>query len=293
MKGPFFYPRRYPPSREPRAPNFERAIKVPMGWVMDRVSAPLIRWDPADLMTPTIPIVIEGLAPAFAGFRIALVTDLHSGPCVPLSWIEHVASRVTALRPDVVALGGDYVSHSRGDLAGLEGVLAQFRAPEGVVAVMGNHDHWVGVEYVLPVLERSGARVLTNANVLLRRGDAALAIAGVDDFTHGAVRLDDALGAVPPDVPRVVLSHNPDLVEYLHDAPRIDLMLSGHTHNGQLHWPLVGPLSVPSQFGATYLQGLKRRGPTQLYVSAGVGMASVPFRWGNPPELPLITLERA
>jgi len=293
VRGPFFYPRRYPPSREPRYPLFERAVKMPVGWLMDRLAAPFVRWNPAHLVIPRISIPLRGLAPAFAGFGIALVTDLHSGPCVPDWWLEHVAKEVALLQPDLVVLGGDFVSHARSDLAGLDVALARFRAPEGVVAVLGNHDHWVGVEHVLPVLERAGVRVLSNQNLTVRRGGAALAIAGVDDFTHGAVRLDEAFGGLPPDVPRVLLSHNPDLIEYIPDELRVDLMLAGHTHNGQVHWPIVGPLSVPSQFGARYMQGLKRRGTTQLYVSAGVGMASIPFRWGNPPELPLIRLEPA
>jgi len=290
LRGPFLYPKRYPPSREPRPPRFERAVKVPVGWVMDRMSRPFVRWRPADLAQPRVSMSICDLPPVFAGFRIALVTDLHAGPCVPPWWLEHVAGQVAALDPDVIALGGDFVSHARSDLDGLEGVLQQFRARDGVIAVLGNHDHWIGAEHVVPVLERGGARVLMNEHVVIRRGPHALAIAGVDDFSHGAVRLDDALAGIPLDVPRVLLSHNPDLVEYIPQDVRVDVMLSGHTHNGQLHLPLVGPLTVPSQFGATYLHGLKRCRSTQLYVSAGVGMASIPWRWGNPPELPLIEL---
>jgi predicted MPP superfamily phosphohydrolase len=290
MRGPFLYPRRYPPSREPRPPRFERRVKVPIGRVMDRLAAPFVRWRREALLTPEVVLRIPDLAPAFAGFRIALVTDLHNGPCVPDWWLEHVAERAATLAPDLVALGGDYVSHTAADLVGLDRALARFRAPAGVVAVLGNHDHWVGIDLVMPVLERAGVRVLHNGNLCVQRGDATLLIAGVDDFTHGGVRLDEALGGTPQHVPRVLLSHNPDLIEYL-DGQRVDVMLAGHTHNGQMHFPLVGALTVPSQFGAAYLHGLKRRGRTQLYVSAGVGMASIPFRWGNPPELPVIRLE--
>ena len=99
-----------------------------------------------------------------------------------------------------------------------------------------------------------------------------------------------ALAAVPPHVPRILLSHNPDLIEYLPPGLRVDVMLSGHTHNGQAHLPIIGPITAPSQFGRRYLHGLKRVGHTWLYVSAGIGSAWVP-RWGNPPELPVIRLE--
>jgi len=172
-------------------------------------------------------------------------------------------------------------------------VLARFRARDGVVAVLGNHDHWVGPDAVSAVLERAGVTLLTNRHVLVRRGAATLAVAGVDDFTHGATRPDEALAGVAPEIPRILLSHNPDLIEYLPAGLRVDVMLSGHTHNGQLHFPLLGPLLVPSQFGGRYMHGLKRVGETWLYVSAGVGTAAIPMRWGNPPELPVIRLQKA
>lgn len=290
MRGPFFYPGPYPPSREHRPPRFERLVKVPVGWVVERLAAPFARWDVARLLTPEVPISIAGLDPAFAGYRIALVTDFHHGPCVPFPWVEALVQRTRALAPDLVVLGGDFVSHVRHDLDGLDRALAGFTARDGVVAVLGNHDHWVGAEHVLAMLERAGVPALVNRHRLVARGAARLAIAGVDDFWHGAIRLDDAFAGIPAAVPRILVSHNPDLIEYLPSELRVDLMLSGHTHNGQIHFPVVGPLTVPSQFGGKYLHGLTRFRNTQVYVSAGVGTVSIPFRWGNPPELPIIVL---
>jgi predicted MPP superfamily phosphohydrolase len=262
---------------------------MPVGWVMDRLAAPWKRWDPARLVTPEFTLAVRDLGPELAGYRIALVTDLHHGPVVPARWLAQVADRVVELAPDLVALGGDFVSHAKSDLAGLEGVVARFRARDGTVAVLGNHDHWVDPDLVGAALERAGARLLVNRHVLLRRGRAILAVAGVDDFTHGAVRPDEALAGVAPEVPRVLVSHNPDLIEYLPAGLRVDVMLSGHTHNGQAQLPFLGPLTVPSQFGRKYLHGLKRVAGTWLYVSAGVGSAAFP-RWRNPPELPVLRL---
>jgi len=287
--GPFFYPRRHPPARERRPPVFERFTKMPLGWAVERLAAPFARWDRARLDTPDIAIPIRGLPPEFAGFRMALVSDLHHGPAVPAWWLERVAERVAELDPDLVVLGGDFVSHARSDLNGLEQVLARFRARDGAVAVLGNHDHWVDPDLVGSVVERSGATLLLNRHRLIRRGAGRLAVGGVDDFTHGAVRPDEAFAGVPSDVPRLLVSHNPDLIEYLPAGLRVDVMLSGHTHNGQAQLPLVGPLTVPSQFGRKYLHGLARFGETWLYVSAGVGSAWVP-RWRNPPEVPVIRL---
>lgn len=293
MIGPFFYPRRHPPARERRPPVFERFTKMPLGWAVERLAAPLARWERARLETPEVAIPVRDLAPGFEGYRVALVSDLHHGPAVPASWLERVADRVAELGPDLVVLGGDFVSYARSDLDGLARVVSRFKARDGVVAVLGNHDHWVDPDLVAATVARGGATVLVNGHRLVRRGAAALAVAGVDDFTHGAVRPDETFAGVPPHVPRVLVSHNPDLIEYLPAGLRVDVMLSGHTHNGQAHLPFVGPLMVPSQFAGKYLHGLKRVGETWLYVSAGVGTAAIPFRWGNPPELPLIRLVRA
>ena len=290
MIGPLWHPRRRPPSEVARPPRYELATKVPVGWVLERLVGWLAHWERAELVTPEIDIATRGLAPQFEGYRIALVTDMHRGPVVPPWWLERVAERVTALAPDLVVLGGDFVSHARSDLHGLQPILARYTAPDGTVAVLGNHDHWVGAEAVAAVIRGSGAELLHNRHRLIRRGDAALAIAGVDDFTHGAVRPREALRDVPADVPRVLVSHNPDLVEYLPADLRVDLVVSGHTHNGQVHWPIIGPLTVPSQFGRRYMHGLRRVGECWIYVSAGVGSSAMPLRFGNPPEMPILRL---
>lgn len=258
---------------------------------MERVTAPFGRWERARLRTPEISIPVRGLSPAFAGYAIALVTDMHCGRVVPRWWLERAAERCRALAPDLVVLGGDFVSHAHADLEGFEAVVSGFQGRDGAVAVLGNHDHWIGASVVAAALERAGVELLLNRHRMLQRGGAQLAVGGVDDFAHGAVRPDDAFRGVGVEIPRVLVSHNPDLIEYLPDGLRVDLMLAGHTHNGQLHWPLVGPLTVPSQFGRRYLHGLHRFAGTTLYVSAGVGSGAVPFRWGNPPELPMIRLQ--
>src|SRR5205823_3653682 len=109
------------------------------------------------LETPEIALPVRDLDPRLVGYRIALVTDLHHGPAVPERWFARVADRVADLAPDLVALGGDFVSHSRSDLDGLDGILGRFRARDGSVAVLGNHDHWVDPDMVSRLVERAGA----------------------------------------------------------------------------------------------------------------------------------------
>ncbi|MGH7753866.1 MAG: metallophosphoesterase, partial [Gemmatimonadales bacterium] len=264
----------------------------PVGWLMERLTAPLARWDAAALEVPEIPIPVRDLPGAFEGYRIALVTDLHRGPGVPAWWLMAVADRATDLAPDLIVLGGDFVSHSRRDLDDLPEILRRFRARDGVVAVLGNHDHWIGAAAVRWILEAAGVDELWNSARVLRRDGGGLAIAGVGDFTHDAILLDQALAGLEPQVPRVVVSHNPDLAGYLPPGLRVDVMLSGHTHGGHVRFPWFGPLTVPSQFGRRFLAGRVRVGETELVVSRGVGSAAVPRAW-NPPELPIIRLTRS
>src|SRR5947208_7666083 len=124
------HPRLYPPARERRPPLFERLTKQPLGWVAERLARPLMRWDRARLDTPDIAVPVEGLPAELVGYRLALVTDLHHGPAVPSWWLQRMADRVRELDTDLVALGGDFVSHARSDLDGLEPVLARFRSEE-------------------------------------------------------------------------------------------------------------------------------------------------------------------
>lgn len=293
MLGPLFYPRRYPPSREPRPPRFERRVKLPIGWLLERLATPFARWDRMPLTTPQVDLAVRGLPEAFEGYRIALVSDLHHGPVVPTWWLAKAMDTATDLSPDLIVLGGDYVSHSLSDLEGLPETLRRLRARDGVVAVLGNHDHWVSAEAVRTALRAAGIEELWNAHRLIRRGAGCLAVAGVGDFTHDAIRLDDALAGVPAHVPRVLVSHNPDVAGYLPEALRVDVILSGHTHGGQAHWPLIGPLSVPSQFGKRFLSGRVRVGYSELFVSTGVGSAALPLRRRNPPMVPVVRLVAA
>jgi uncharacterized protein len=270
----------------------ERLVKLPAGWLMERLTAPLARWDPKSLEIPDVLIPVRDLPPPFEGYRIALVTDLHRGPAVPAWWLMEVADRATDLKPDLIVLGGDFVSHSRRDLEDLPEILRRFRARDGVVAVLGNHDHWIGPGEVRWILEAAGIDELWNSARVLERDGGRIAIAGVGDFSHDAILLDQALAGLGPTVPRVVVSHNPDLAGYLPPGLRVDVMLSGHTHGGHVRFPWFGPLTVPSQFGRRFLAGHIRVGGTELVVSRGVGSAAVPRAW-NPPDLPVIRLRRS
>ena len=238
------------------------------------------------------------LPPALNGVTIAFLTDTHHGPFVPVSYLEKVVAMTNRLNPDVVALGGDYVQRRRslypqGNqrhlIAPGVAALAGLRAPLGRFAVLGNHDHRVSAMLTRRALAENGFIELTNTGVFLERGGARLFLAGVDDLRTGKPNLRRALHQCGVEDACILLSHNPDITERIRD-PRVDLVLSGHTHGGQIALPLVGAPYTASRYGQKYLAGLVQGPTARVYVSRGVGTIGLPIRWGAPPEVTLITL---
>lgn len=290
MMGPIFRS----PHREPRATPLEPgAARRYKNLVIDLAEYALARlgtWERMELRLERVEVRLRGLAPAFDGFRIAFLTDPHLSPLVPRWWIERAVERANALGADLIALGGDYVDDDPHYISAIADLLRPLSAPDGVVGVLGNHDHYVDASGVRAQLVAAGVRELLNHPVTIRRGEACLAVTGVGDLQCDAIDFGTALEGVGAEVPRVVLSHDPDVFAYWPAAVRLDLMLSGHTHGGQAWLPVLGPPFVPSQFGFRYLSGLIREGERQLYVSRGVGASGVPIRWKCLPELTLIVL---
>ncbi len=223
------------------------------------------------------------------GFRLVLLTDLHAGPFVSAASLEHLITRTIRLDPDLVLLGGDHLSSRIAEFDVLRPALEHLRAPHGVFAVLGNHDYYTGeADSVRRRLEESGIEVLHNRCVTIRRGAGALTLAGVDDLLMGTVDLAAALRNAD-DSPVILLSHHPDIVfeAAQHD---VDLVLSGHTHGGQIRLPGLPPLVRQSRYGL--LEGRYRVDDTELIVSRGSGAVGLPFRLHCPPEIVLLHLKK-
>lgn len=238
---------------------------------------------------PTLPV--PNLPAAFDGTTVAFLTDLHHGPFTSLDYVHAVVRTTLALRPDLILLGGDYCLKEGKYIAPCFRSLAGLRAPLGVYGVMGNHDYWHGETETRAGFAYSGVRELTNRGVWLERGNHRVRLAGVDDLWMGKVDVGAALGGATERDACLLLSHNPDVAEKMRD-PRVGLMLSGHTHGGQVVFPSGGAPFVPSHYGQKYLKGLVQAPHTRVYVSRGLGTTSAPFRVGSRPELTLITLTR-
>jgi uncharacterized protein len=250
--------------------------------------------EPRWLQTTRVDIHVRGLHPAFEGLTIGLLSDLHAGGGTPHSVLKHACARVMESSPDLVAVTGDLVSRrgARFDVA--TDALSGLRAPLGVYAVPGNHDHDAGIERWRRAVASAGVRDLTNGAVTHRVGGARLCVAGVDDLSEGDPRL------ILPDPDArdltVLLAHNPEQAERARRGEdEVDLVLSGHTHGGQVRLPSLGALKSPLEHGLQelYDEGLRRRPWTQVYVSRGVGTSSLPVRFLCRPEVALLRLTSA
>lgn len=226
------------------------------------------------------------------GLKIVQLTDIHHSLFTPLEEVERAVHLANRLRPDVVALTGDYVTLSPAYIRPVARALGKLRARLGVFAVLGNHDFRVDADEITRNLKAQRIRVLRNSHWALRAGFTTLWIIGVDDLWWGADDLDLALRSVPARDPKVLLCHNP-LGIRMAAAHGIDFVLSGHTHGGQVRLPVVGPICGRSKLGVRFVDGWNQLNGTQIYVSRGIGKSVVPLRLNCPPEIASFRLRRA
>jgi uncharacterized protein len=232
---------------------------------------------------------LRRLDPAFHGFRIAVVSDIHLGPLAGRSHTERIVQMINETEPDLVAVVGDLVDGTVAELGSAAEPLQDLHSREGAFFVTGNHEYFVDdtVEW-LHELDRWGVHPLRNEHTAIRRGGAAFDLVGVNDLTgaqHGdGPDYDRAFASTDRSRPSVLLAHQPVMVSEA--ASRgVDLQLSGHTHGGQM-WPFHYVVNAvqPSLAGLSTVQD------TQLYVSRGAGFWGPPVRVGAPPDITVVTL---
>lgn len=246
-----------------------------------------------------VPIV--GLAPAFRDFRIVQLSDFHMSRQVTPAYLGEAVELAQAQQPDMIALTGDFVHRGYEYVDGVANVLGRLSAPHGVYAVLGNHDFSVRNALgfrryrhlhraVDTALTAQGIHVLHNEAIQILREGAPLYLIGVEDLWSRALDLGQAFTGLSSSIPSVVLAHNPRTIERL-DGRRCDLMLSGHTHGGQIHIPGVGRPTLGKK-ARRFAAGMYHHGETRLYVNKGVGFG-FRFRYGVRPEVAVLTLQPA
>lgn len=264
-----------------------RKAHVPFAWLRNLGA----HNDLYDLEITRHEVFVDGLPRPFDGYRIAFLTDMHVAPFMRRGFYREIAARVRQFDPDLVLLGGDFVTWRRHTALMAELVMGGLEARDGVFAVLGNHDYWAGATRVREALEERGVRFLINRSVTLTRDDARIRLVGIDELYRGEPDLDAAFAGVDPREPCLAVSHHPDIIELAADH-RIDLLVCGHTHGGQIRFPFFGAVVVPSRHEAEYASGFHRLRHALMYVSRGIG-AVPPVRILCRPEVATFVLRRS
>jgi predicted MPP superfamily phosphohydrolase len=236
------------------------------------------------------PIHLRRLPREFDGFRIVQLSDIHHSPFTSREQIERAVQTANNLQPDMIALTGDYISKERRYAAPCAELLGKLRARNGVYAVLGNHDHWTDAALITDLFRAEGITVLVNQGMRFEKKGAAFWLAGVDDTMVGLEDLPLALAGSSEDELKLLLAHNPIILRRAARAG-VDLVLSGHTHGGQVN--LRSERSASGRTRRRLLKGLARQGETQIYITRGLGTVVLPVRFGCPPEVSLLELRTA
>jgi len=236
-----------------------------------------------------------------APLTIAALSDTHVGsPHVDAARVERIVGRINGLRPDLVALLGDYVGGhepeaertplEQSEILGGVATFAALEAPLGVVAVLGNHDSWYNRQTITTALQDAGVAALWNRNVVIERDGGAIVIAGLADLWTGAPSYAETVDGAPEGADTIVLSHSPDVFANIPEGPA--LILAGHSHCGQVGIPLIGRPVVPIEHPEFACGRVDAAGKT-MYVTGGIGTSILPLRFLDPPEIVLITIRSA
>lgn len=232
-------------------------------------------------------VCLRRLPAELDGLRIVQLSDLHLGPLTSSEQLRRAIEVANNLNPDIIALTGDYISHERQYAAPCAEIVGRLRARCGVYAVLGNHDHWTDAALITDLFRAEGIQVLINEGMRFEKDGASFWLAGVDDTMVGLEDLSLALAGARADEMKLLLAHNPIILRRAARAG-VDLVLSGHTHGGQV--TIRSERSASGRPRRRLLRGLGRQGETQIYVTRGLGTVILPIRYGCPPEVSLLEL---
>src|ERR1041384_1533903 len=261
--------------------------------------AGLVFWgfliEPGRLVVREQTIQIDNWPQQLDGLRIAVLSDIHADDWfVDDEKLRTIVGRTNQLQPELIVILGDYMSSNgrvtrRVELERFGAILKDLHAPLGVYSVLGNHDWWYSGIQVRRGLEKNGIQVLENEVVHFDVRGTQLWLVGLADLWTRRQAIVDTIAMVPEGAPVIALTHNPDIFPDLPE--RVPLLLAGHTHGGQVRFPLIGSVVESSEFGDRYVKGHIFESNHHLFVTTGIGTSIVPVRFGVPPEIVLLTVK--
>lgn len=287
------------PRKWGRTPVWEKRIRVGLSVILLLLFC-LGFWsvfiEPSRLILHQETIRIDNWPPELSGLRVAVISDIHAGGAfIDEKKLRLIVERTNQLQPDLIVLLGDFMSSSSWHSKRVEpevfaAILKDFHAPLGVFSVLGNHDWWYSGQKVRRGLEQNGIKVLDGEVAELKWRDNSFWLAGLADLWTRPQHIGETIFKVPKGQQVIALTHNPDIFPNL--APSVPLLLAGHTHGGQVNFPIIGRPIEPSDFGQRYGAGHVFENGHHLFVTTGIGTSILPIRFRVPPEIVLLTIVR-
>jgi uncharacterized protein len=235
-----------------------------------------------------VTLTLPHLPAVFDRYRIVQLSDIHVDSRMNPARLHRIAALVNQQQPHLIALTGDYVTRrSERYLPNLSVGFDTLRAPDGIVAVLGNHDHWIDPQLITKTLQGMGIKVLSNSSIAIRRGSEQLQVAGLDDLAFEKADLKPILAQLGTAQGAILLAHEPESADDNAATGKFDLQLSGHTHGGQIR--LFGMMILPKR-GRTYPVGQYQVKQMIQYTSRGIGAVPPRGRFNCRPEITVLTL---
>lgn len=245
-----------------------------------------------DVELINVDIELDNLDWVFHNYKIINLTDIHIGQWIQPEYLDNLVEYINTLNSDMIVLTGDYVSYILdGYENDLEKSLKKLKAKDAKLAVLGNHDHWMGAEKIRKILKNADIIDLSNDVYILEKGDSSINIAGVDSCTVGKDDLNKIIAKIPDDNPCILLVHEPDFAEKSSKTNKFDLQISGHSHGGQLIIPMIETTPFRGANSQKYPVGKYKVGNMIQYTSRGLGTNSFRLRINCKPEITIFTLK--
>ena len=281
------------PMQGGRTPRWGKRLRVTLDALILLLGL-LLFWaffiEPNRLVIREQTIEIENWPRELDGLRIAVLSDIHVGASfIDEKKLRTIIARTNERQPELIVILGDYMTKAQIQPEVFGATLKGFSAPLGTYSVLGNHDWWFSGEKVRQGLEQNGIKVLENEVLELNARGTSLWLVGLADLWTRPQRIEETLAKVPEGQPLIVLTHNPDIFPRL--PQRVPLLLAGHTHGGQVRFPLIGTVVESSRYGDRYVRGHVVENNHHLFVTTGIGTSIMPVRFGVTPEIVLLTLK--